>query len=282
MFNLGKLIGSGSFGTVYECNSLAFPLPLAVKTEASDSSHPQLEYEFRVYNELLGCLGVPRAYEYITSKSSNALVMDRCGPSLEDVGKLSPEYVTVIGIQLVQRIRSMHERGFLHRDLKPQNILLGHKDGKHAGSVFLVDFGLSKKFVHEGGDKSTHVAYKDDKSLTGTPRYCSLNTQLGLEQSRRDDIESMMYVLIYLRKRWLPWMGMGGKGISKKKKHALILKKKRSVTVRSLCRGMHPAFASVLNSARSTEFSARPAYEAYEKSLLTALASSSIRSPRPH
>mgnify|MGYP002621408941 CR=1 FL=1 len=115
--------------------------------------------------------------------------------------KLSIKTVCMLAYQMVQRIEYIHSRGYIHRDIKPGNFLIGKNiDNK---KIYIIDFGLSKKYI----DKNTgnHIIYKEGKGLTGTARYVSLNTHYGIEQSRRDDIEGIAYNLIYFAKGKLPW-----------------------------------------------------------------------------
>jgi len=94
----------------------------------------------------------------------------------------------------------MHRRGYIHRDLKPENILMGLEE--NASTLYLIDYGLAKKWKLSNGE---HIPTREGKSLTGTARYASANTHLGIEQSRRDDLEGAGYVLLYLLKGELPW-----------------------------------------------------------------------------
>ena len=116
----------------------------------------------------------------------------------------------------------------LHRDIKPDNFLIGRK--QNISKIFMIDFGLAKKYV--GKDKE-HIAYKDNKDLTGTARYASINTHLGIEQGRRDDLESLIYVLIYFLKGCLPWQSM--KGQCKKEKYDKIMERKLTIELGQLC-----------------------------------------------
>ena len=133
------------------------------------------------------------------------MVIELLGPSLEDMfaycgKKLSLKTVILLATQLLQRIEIMHNRGYIHRDLKPENILMGLEE--NASTLFLIDYGLSKKWRLPNGN---HIPIKEGKSLTGTARYASANTHLGIEQSRRDDLEGIGYVLLYLLKGEFPW-----------------------------------------------------------------------------
>lgn len=105
--------------------------------------------------------------------------------------------------QMLERLEYIHGKMFIHRDVKPDNFLVG--TGKNAGRIYIIDFGLAKKYTTKDG---AHIAYKDNKNLTGTARYASLNTHLGIEQGRRDDIEGLANVMIYFLKGGLPWQNL--------------------------------------------------------------------------
>ena len=120
----------------------------------------------------------------------------------------------MLGDQMLQRIEFVHNNSFLHRDIKPDNFLMGANKNSHI--LYIIDFGLAKRFI----DPKTgeHIPYRDGKSLTGTARYASLNTHIGQEQSRRDDIESIAFVMVYFLKGELPWQGVSGKDKDEKYK----------------------------------------------------------------
>lgn len=112
----------------------------------------------------------------------------------------------MIGIQVINSLKFLHSKGYLHRDIKPDNIMIGKNENSHR--VYIIDFGLAKKYILSDG---SHIPMKEGKKLTGTARYASINTHLGLEQSRRDDLESLAYLMVFLFKTKLPWMNQQGK-----------------------------------------------------------------------
>jgi serine/threonine protein kinase len=128
--------------------------------------------------------------------------------------------------------------------------------GKKGHHVFIIDFGLAKKYR----DHKTHIhiQYKDNKNLTGTARYASINTHLGIEQSRRDDLEALGYVLLYFCRGNLPWQGL--KAATKMQKYDRISEKKMTTTVEQLCKGFPNEFVQYLNYTRSLRFEDKPDY----------------------
>jgi casein kinase 1 alpha len=258
-YRLVRKIGSGSFGDIYLGINVSTGEEVAVKLESVKARHPQLLYESKLYKLLQGGVGIPRIRWFGEEKEYNVLVMDLLGPSLEDLfnfcgRQLSLKTVLMLVDQMISRVEYVHSKNFIHRDLKPDNFLMGI--GRHCNKVFLIDFGLSKKYIDS--HSRMHIPYRDDKNLTGTARYASINAHIGIEQSRRDDLESLGYVLMYFNRGSLPWQGL--RAATKKQKYEKISEKKSSTTVESLCKGYPAEFATYLNYCRSLQFDDAPDY----------------------
>lgn len=258
-FRIGRKIGSGSFGDIYHGTNLISGEEVAIKLESIRSRHPQLDYESRVYKYLSGGVGIPFIRWFGREGEYNAMVIDLLGPSLEDLfnychRKFTFKTVIMLALQMVCRIQYIHGRSFIHRDIKPDNFLMGV--GRRGSTVHVIDFGLSKKY--RDFNTHRHIPYRENKSLTGTARYASVNTHLGIEQSRRDDLESLGYVLIYFCKGSLPWQGL--KATTKKQKYDRILEKKLCTSVETLCAGLPQEFAEYMLYCRNLKFDERPDY----------------------
>lgn len=157
---------------------------------------------------------------------------------------------------MISRVQSVHACGYLHRDMKPDNFLMGL--GPQAATVFLVDFGLAKRFLHPRSRR--HVPARDGKRLSGTPRYCSLANHAGLETARRDDMEALGYVLLYLARGSLPWQGL--KRSCRKDNFIAIAKCKMQLPLEALCAGLPSAFGAYLRYCRELAYDTEPEYAA--------------------
>ncbi|XVF42301.1 hypothetical protein PTKIN_Ptkin01aG0350300 [Pterospermum kingtungense] len=258
-FKMGRKIGAGSFGELFLGVNIQTGEEVAIKLEPVKTRHPQLHYESKLYMLLQGGTGVPHLKWFGVEGDYNIMVIELLGPSLEDLfnycnRKLSLKTVLMLADQLINRVEYMHSRGFLHRDIKPDNFLMGL--GRKANQVYIIDYGLAKKYRDLQTHK--HIPYRENKNLTGTARYASVNTHLGVEQSRRDDLESLGFVLMYFLRGSLPWQGL--KAGTKKQKYDKISEKKMLTPVEVLCKSYPSEFISYFHYCRSLRFEDKPDY----------------------
>ena len=268
--NPKNLLGKGSFGRIYSGINKTTGEEVAIKLEPAQTDQPQLVYEYKIYKLLQGGYGFPKVYEYSNESKYNVLIMDLLGSSIESIfNKFQKKFslITCIMIidQIVQRIEYLHSKNLLHRDIKPDNFLIGR--GSKNNVIYAIDFGLSKKF--RDSKTKLHIPYRDGKDLTGTARYASINTHLGVEQSRRDDIESIGYMMIYLMKGHLPWQGMVNS--NPKKKYDRIKKLKLETKLVDLCAELPKECIKFIQYARDMKFEDKPNYK-YLKHLLKKMA----------
>jgi serine/threonine protein kinase len=208
---------------------------------------------------LQGGIGIPKLHWCGSQGNYNILIMDLLGHSIEDLFTYCKRKFTLLTTlmlvdQMLSRIEFIHSRNFIHRDVKPDNFLMGRGTKKH--QVYAIDFGLAKRY--RDPRTGLHIPYKDGKSLTGTARYASINTHLGIEQSRRDDIEALGYILVYFMKGSLPWQGLKARNV--KEKYEKIKERKISTTLDSLCQGLCDQFKTFIQYARDLKFEDRPDY----------------------
>eukprot|EP00123_Amoebidium_parasiticum_P016546 comp23486_c0_seq2/m.39291 comp23486_c0_seq2/g.39291 ORF comp23486_c0_seq2/g.39291 comp23486_c0_seq2/m.39291 type:complete len:424 (-) comp23486_c0_seq2:1274-2545(-) len=258
-YRLDRKIGGGSFGDIYLGTDLITRTEVAIKLEPVKTKHPQLIFESKLYRVLQGGVGIPQMLWSGVEGDYNVMVMELLGPSLEDLfqycqRRFSLKTVLMLADQLVSRIEYMHNCNFIHRDIKPDNFLMGL--GRRGHVVHIIDFGLAKKYR----DHKTHqhIPYRENKSLTGTARYASINTHLGREQSRRDDLESLGYVLLYFLRGSLPWQGL--KANNRKQKYEKISEKKMSTSIHDLCKNFAIEFERYLTYVRGMRFDFQPDY----------------------
>lgn len=216
-----------------------------------------------------GGVGIPRIIWCGSEGDYNVMVMELLGPSLEDLfnfcsRRFSLKTVLLLADQMISRIDYIHARYFIHRDIKPDNFLMGL--GKKGNLVYIIDFGLAKKYRDIRTQR--HIIYRENKNLTGTARYASINTHLGIEQSRRDDLESLGYVLMYFNLGTLPWQGL--KAANKRQKYERISEKKLSTPIDELCKNFSSEFPLYLTYCRQMNFDQRPDYT-YLRKLFRAL-----------
>ena len=192
--------------------------------------------------------------------------MELLGPSLESLfqtlnKKFSIKTTCMLGIQIFDRLEYIHSKKIIHRDIKPDNFVMGR--GKNSHILYIVDFGLAKKYW--SSSHKCHIPFIKGKKLTGTARYASINALSGCEQSRKDDLESVCYILLYFLRGSLPWQGI--KINNKEDRYKKICERKRGISIKELCSGLPNEFEMLLTYIRNLEFTQVPDYN-YLKNLL--------------
>lgn len=233
LFN-NLVIGKGSFGRVVYGHIQEGPdtgKEVCFKVErALQNKSSMLKEEHKIYQQLSKIDGIPKIYHIGNYKNYNFVVMDLLGPSLDKFfticnKKFKIETALYFGIEMIEILRNVHTAGIVHRDIKPNNFLFGKfcKDrGISDDQVYIIDFGLSARYIDNA---SKHIPCTSSKFI-GTPRYASINTHRGVKQSRRDDLESIAYILIYFIAGDLPWQGVKAKTKSEKKEKIKAIKEK--------------------------------------------------------
>lgn len=256
-YTLEKKLGEGSFGSIYSarCEQELF----AIKFEDKNKGQNLLESEAYVMSYLHGPR-IPYVKSYGYSGDYNVLVMELMGKSLEDLFEnLPPKRMSVrcvcnIAIQLIENLEFIHDKHIIHRDIKPDNFVIGR--GDKSKYIYILDFGLAKKF--RSSTTLKHYPMVKKKKLTGTARYASINALAGYGQSRRDDLEAVGYVLMYFLRGRLPWQGLVVK--NKDDRYARIMEKKRDTTPEDLCRGFPKQFEEYITYTRKLEYEQDPDY----------------------
>ncbi|GLB34848.1 putative protein kinase superfamily protein [Lyophyllum shimeji] len=261
-YRVGKKIGEGSFGVIFEGTNLLNSQTVAIKFEPRKAEAPQLRDECRSYRILAGCTGIPQIYHFGQEGLHNILVIDLLGPSLEDLfdmcgRKFSIKTVCMAARQMISRVQTIHEKNLIYRDIKPDNFLIGRPGTKGANVIHVVDFGMAKQY--RDPKTKQHIPYRERKSLSGTARYMSINTHLGREQSRRDDLEALGHVFMYFLRGSLPWQGL--KAATNKQKYEKIGEKKQTTPIKELCDGFPEEFGIYLNYVRKLGFEETPDYD---------------------
>lgn len=253
-----KKIGSGSFGDVYLTIDKNTKERHAAKVEER-KKNSRLYDEFKIYKQIHRKKfldGVPRIHNFVQTPKFNILVMELLGEDLEKIfnsknKKFSMETVLLLGVNIVTLLEQLHSSGYIHRDIKPNNFMVGYDD---KSKIYIMDLGLSKKYISSG----KHIPFNTDKSLTGTARYTSINVHMGIEPSRRDDMESVGYMLIYFLKGKLPWQGL------KKQKGTSNIENigdvKLCTPLNKLCKDLPECFKKYLSYCRELKYESKPDY----------------------
>ena len=261
-----KKLGEGSFGNVYK--AFYDDEYYALKMEDISLDYDLLENEATILNYLQGP-NIPKFISFSKDKGYNVLVMELLDQSLDNIlsklRRFSVKTVAMLGYQLIKILKYIHDKHIIHRDIKPDNLAMGRKELN--GTLYIIDFGLAKKFRSSRTLKQFPLIKRH--SLTGTARYASINALQGYEQSRRDDLESAMYVLMFFLRGNLPWQNIKIKG-----KHDKYLKncnKKKENSSKELGKNFPSEFAELLEYFKNLGYTEDPDYEMCLKKMLNVL-----------
>ena len=263
---LNRKIGSGSFGQIYQCLNMKTKEIFACKIESINELNPQLYHESKIMNIMKNCDGFPTCYSFCYTEQDKVIIMDYLGANLDTImnklpnKKFSIKTSLMIMIQCLERLRNLHDKGIIHRDMKPENFVIGRKNKER--TIYLIDFGLSKKYINEN---NMHISMKKDRNIIGTVRYISMNTHQGLEQSRRDDLESLIYIIIYFIKGELPWQNIKVKNKTERYNKIYEMKKKATEKGGELCSSLPNGFQTIIDYVLELEFTEKPDYSMLKK-----------------
>ncbi|XP_019427975.1 PREDICTED: casein kinase 1-like protein HD16 isoform X2 [Lupinus angustifolius] len=264
MYKVERKLGKGGFGQVFvgrreRAGPGAVEVALKFEHRNSKGCNYGPPYEWQVYNTLGGSHGIPKVHYKGRQGEYYVMVMDMLGPSLWDVWNsssqtMSSEMVSCIAVESLSILEKMHSRGYVHGDVKPENFLLGQPATAQEKKLFLVDLGLATKWRDTSSGQ--HVEYDQRPDMfRGTVRYASVHAHLGRTASRRDDLESLAYTLIFLHKGRLPWQGYQGDT-----KSFLVCKKKMGTSPEMLCCFCPSPFRQFLEAVVSMKFDEEPNY----------------------
>lgn len=260
-YTITQYISSGSFGDVFEVKhkktDKLYAMKIPIQTEERDGQKCLLA-EAKIYKEITNPEFGVADMKVIQDKNRKIIVMDLLGQSLEslitDRKKLQLKTVISIAIQMIDILKYIHSKGYIHRDIKPDNFVIGLED---KAKLYCIDYGLAKKYKKRNGE---HVKFSNDKKFCGTARYASIAAHKNQEQSRKDDLEAIGYILIYLLKGKLPWQGIKNK--DKKKRYTKIGELKETLSEEELCKGLPKEFSVFLKYCRNLDFDEKPHYSA--------------------
>lgn len=263
-YTITRYIGSGSFGDVFEATNkqtgecVALKIPVKTKEKNGQDS---LIHEAKIYKKISNPLRGVVNMKVTTCKEQKVIVMDLLGPSLEALltkhKRFGLKTVIHLAIRMIDIMKYIHSCGYIHRDIKPDNFAIGHTNTKN---LYCIDFGIAKRYLKRNGE---HVDYAENKRFCGTARYASIAAHNNIEQGRKDDMESVGYILVYLYKGKLPWQSIKHK--DKQQRYKLISEKKMEIDEEALCEGMPKEFCVYLKYVRNMDFDEKPHYSSLKK-----------------
>lgn len=268
IYHIEQKISEGSFGTVYLGFNSLNSKKVAIKVEKNSFSMFNVLYkEAQILKKLQGLEGIPKLYYFGQKFIYHAMIIELLGKDLLQFYKKSRRFslktVCKIAFQLLQILNRIHEKGVVHRDLKPENIVVGLENSPNL--LYLIDYGIAKEFIENG----KHIPYMEGRPFIGTIRFASLAAHKGIELSRKDDLESLGYLLIFFLKGKLPWQLY--EKMSQKQRKETVAKLKENTKTEDLCENLPMAFTTYLKYVKNLSFKEIPNYS-YLKGIFSQLA----------
>ena len=264
-YKIKSLIQASGFGLVFQGINVKENIPVAIKLEKKKSAFNILESEAYLLMNLKG-YGIPKIITYGYHGLYNVLIEELLGLSIGDIfdskrKTFNLKDICMIALQCIDRLEYIHSKFVIHRDIKPHNLVIGRSDPQ---VIYLIDFGLSRKYRSSRTGK--HIQYKNIKLCYGSLLYLSINGNGGYEQSRRDDLESLGYMLIFLSTGYVPWLHLHNRKYIEVKKYMLAYKIKKKITTETLCKGLPEEMIKYINYCKGLHFEQDPDYN-YLRSL---------------
>jgi serine/threonine protein kinase len=244
-YKIIEKIGSGQFGNIYKGENVRTKELVAIKIELINENK-LLKNESKIYQHLRDCKYIPDIKWFGSDAKYSYMVIKLLGSSLKDLitkhSSFSLRLTLKIGIKIIDVLRTIHEKGLVHRDIKPDNFMF---DQNNMNNIYLIDFGLCKSYINN----NAHISIKKTNSFIGSKNYSSLNAHDCIELSRRDDLESLCYIMFYLINGILPWNNDFDDS-------SLINKKREIVNDGSQCK----ILKDILKYVRELTFDEQPKY----------------------
>jgi len=258
-YKLGQKICCSSFGDIYLGKNVQSNQDVAIKMELIKKKYQQLAHESKVLQILQGGIGIPTLYWAGQEGDYNIIVLDLLGKNLEELftlcdRKFTLKSVLMLADQLISNIEYIHFKNYIHRNIKPDNFLIGL--GKKSHKIFTIDFALSR--MYRDPKNFEHITYNENKRFFGGMRFTTINSHKFIEQTRRDDLESIGYLLIYFLKGTLPWQQVEAETFEEQMND--IKEKKMTIELETLCSDLPQEFAVYLNYCRNLKFDEKPDY----------------------
>lgn len=275
-------IGQGSFGHVYLGLSNGTEYALKVEQISKKDQNPHLYKDFKVYCALYGIEstnfisfdpsnnktrprdGFANFFAFTKDEQFVYLVMEPLLNNISSILSIIPTgcfnlyTVLYFSLMAIDRLETLHLVGYIHRDIKPDNFVTRKNIENH---ICLIDFGLSKKYIDK--ETATHVKFTDNNPIVGTPRFMSIAAHKGFEHGRKDDIESLFYLIVYLAKGKLPWQTSD----NSKKSLDIIKEMKEKINPNELFKDLPSSLAKIFTEIRKLQFEDEPPYKMIREKL---------------